>query len=164
MATTAAAAQPPIVNAKTGKLKRILIIAAIATILLGAGAGVAYFLLHKDSILGPAKAAPALPPVFFPLDSMTVNLQTDDGMHYLRVGLTLKLPDDKAQAVITERMPEVRSHIIELLSAKRPEDLIGIEGKRTLAKELLTTVKTTAGTPGHPAQVQEVLFTEFVVQ
>jgi flagellar FliL protein len=80
------------------------------------------------------------------------------------VGLTLKLPDDKAQAVITERMPEVRSHIIELLSAKRPEDLIGIEGKRTLANELLTTVKTTAGTPGHPAQVQEVLFTEFVVQ
>lgn len=63
MATTAPAAQQPIVNAKTGKLKRILIIAAIATILLGAGAGVAYFLLHKDSILGPAKAAPALPRV-----------------------------------------------------------------------------------------------------
>jgi flagellar protein FliL len=165
MATTAAASTQPIVNAKTGKMKRIIIIAVAAAVLLGAGAGGAYFLLHKQGgAPEAAKPAPVLPPVFFPLESMTVNLQSDDGMHYLRVGLTLKIADEKAKAGIEERMPEVRSHILMLLSAKRPEDLAGIEGKRALAKELLTTVEMTGGTSEHPAHVQEVLFTEFVVQ
>jgi flagellar protein FliL len=85
-------------------------------------------------------------------------------MHYLRVGLTLKLPDEKAKADIEERMPEIRSRIIELLSGKRPEDLTGVEGKRALAKELLMVVEATGNKSPHPAPVEEVLFTEFVVQ
>lgn len=165
MATTAAAAQQPIVNAKTGKVKRILIIAVTAAVLLGAGAGGAYFYFHKQGGVAEApKPAPILPPVFYPLDSLTVNLQTDDGMHYLRVGLTLKLPDEKAKADIEERMPEIRSRIIELLSGKRPEDLTGVEGKRALAKEILMVVQSTGNKSPHPAPVEEVLFTEFVVQ
>ena len=164
MASTATT-QQPIVNAKSGKLKRSLLIAAAVLVLLGAGGAAAYYFLYKPAGLHqPSKPAPATPPVFYPLDSMTVNLQSDDGMHYLRIGLTLRLTDQKSQASIAERMPEVRSHILMLLSAKRPEDLAGIEGKRALAKELLTTVKTTGGTAEAPASVQEVLFTEFVVQ
>jgi flagellar protein FliL len=163
MASTATN-QQPIVTAKSGKLKRSLLIAAGAVVLLGAGGAGAYFWLHAQGAQTPAKAAPTPPPVFYPLESMTVNLQSDDGMHYLRVGLTLKLPDQKSQAALAERMPEVRSHILMLLSAKRPEDLAGIDGKRALAKELLTTVQAFGGTREDPAHVQEVLFTEFVVQ
>ncbi|WP_250532596.1 flagellar basal body-associated protein FliL [Caballeronia sp. AZ10_KS36] len=163
MATTTAN-QQPIVPAKSGKLKRILIIAIGAIVLLGAGAGGAYFMLGK-SAHGPAKPAPLPPPVFFPLESLTVNLQADDGiMHYLRVGLTLKLKDEKGQAALTERMPEIRSRILLLLSAKHPDDLAGIDGKRKLADELRATVEAAASTPEQPAHIQEVLFTEFVVQ
>ncbi|CAN7506208.1 flagellar basal body-associated protein FliL [Caballeronia sp. dw_19] len=164
MASTTAT-QQPIVTVKSGKMKRILLIAAGLIVLLGAGgAGVYYYLLHKPDLGALTKASLSAPPVFFPLESMTVNLQSDDTMHYLRIGLTLKLPDQKAQAALGERMPEVRSHILMLLSAKRPEDLAGIDGKRELAKELLETVQKTGGTPDSPARVQEVLFTEFVVQ
>lgn len=164
MASTTAT-QQPIVTVKSGKMKRILLITVGALVLVGAGgAGAYYYFLQKPVAGAVKKAAPVLPPVFFPLESMTVNLQSDDGMHYLRIGLTLKLPDQKAQAALTDRMPEVRSHILMLLSAKRPDDLAGIDGKRQLAKELLDTVQKTGGAPGEPAQVQEVLFTEFVVQ
>jgi flagellar FliL protein len=164
MASTTAT-QQPIVTVKSGKMKRILLIATGLIVLLGAGgAGAYYYFLQKPAPGAVTKAAPAAPPVFFPLESMTVNLQSDDTMHYLRIGLTLKLPDQKAQAALTERMPEVRSHILMLLSAKRPDDLAGIDGKRELAKELLETVQKTGGAPGDPAHVQEVLFTEFVVQ
>src|ERR1700712_4237563 len=125
MASTATAQQPG-APPKTGNLKRIVLIAGGAIVLLGAGGAGAYFWLHKTATHEPAKPAPVVPPVFYPLDSLTVNLQTDDGMHYLRVGLTLKLPDEKAKADIEERMPEIRSRIIELLSGKRPEDLTGV--------------------------------------
>ena len=105
------------------------------------------------------------PPVFFPLESLTVNLQSDDGaMHYLRTGLTLKLRDEKTQAKLTEHMPEIRSRVLLLLSAKRPEELATVEGKRTLASELRTAIETTASTAEQPVHVDEVLFTEFVVQ
>ncbi|WP_244814907.1 flagellar basal body-associated protein FliL [Caballeronia sp. Lep1P3] len=163
MATTTAN-QQPIVPAKNGKLKRILIIAIGATALLGAGAGTAYFVIGKTGH-GAAKPVPVPPPVFFPLDSLTVNLQADDGiMHYLRVGLTLKLKNEKAQAALTERMPEIRSRVLLLLSAKHPEELATIDGKRKLASELRTAVETAGSTVDQPAHVDEVLFTEFVVQ
>ena len=164
MASTTAT-QQPIVTVKSGRMKRVLLIALGLIVLLGAGgAGAYYYFLHKPGLGQLAKLAPSAPPVFLPLESMTVNLQSDDAMHYLRIGLTLKLPDQKAQSALTERMPEVRSHILMLLSAKRPDDLAGIDGKRQLAKELLETVQKTGGTPDSPARVQEVLFTEFVVQ
>ena len=66
-----------------------------------------------------------------------MNLQSDDGaQHYLRVGLSLKLTDSKAQEQLTARMPEIRSRILLALSNKHPEELATPDGKRSLAKEL----------------------------
>ena len=162
MATTTAN-QQPIVPAKSGKLKKILIIAVGAIVLLGAGAGGAWFFIGKTH--GPARPAPEPPPVFFPLESLTVNLQSDDGaMHYLRAGLTLKLKDEKVQLLVTEHMPEVRSRVLLLLSGKRPDDLATVDGKKQLANELRASVETAASTAEKPVRVEEVLFTEFVVQ
>jgi flagellar FliL protein len=162
MATTTAN-QQSIVPVKGGKLKKILIIAIGAMVLLGAGAGGAYFFVGKNH--GPAKPAPETPPVFFPLDSLTVNLQSDDGaMHYLRAGLTLKLKDEKVQLLVTAHMPEVRSRVLLLLSGKRPDDLATVDGKKQLAAELRAAVEAAASTTEKPVRIEEVLFTEFVVQ
>jgi flagellar protein FliL len=164
MATTTANPKE-LAPAKGGKMKKIIVIAVGAAVLLGAGAGGAYFLLGKIASHAPAKPAPEPPPVFFPLDSLTVNLQSDDGsMHYLRTGLTLKIKDEKVQALLTEHMPEIRSHVLLVLSGKKPDDITTVEGKKKLAEELRATVNTAASTADKPVQVQEVLFTEFVVQ
>jgi flagellar FliL protein len=66
--------------------------------------------------------------------------------------------------MLTERMPEIRSRVLMLLSAKRPDDLATLEGKRTLAGDLRTAIEVTASTAEKPVRVDEVLFTEFVVQ
>jgi flagellar protein FliL len=148
-----------------GKMKKIIVIAVGAIVLLGAGAGGAYFMFGKNAAHAPAKPAPEPPPVFFPLDSLTVNLQSDDGsMHYLRAGLTLKIKDEKVQALLTEHMPEVRSHILLVLSGKKPDEITSVEGKKKLAEELRATVDTAASSAEKPVHVEEVLFTEFVVQ
>lgn len=113
MATTAnPTADKP---ASSGKFKRIALIAVIALGAAAAAAGGMYVFLGKAGVghaSAPAEPAPLAAPVFFPLDPLTVNLQSDDGaQHYLRVGLSLKLTDPKAQEQLTARMPEIRSRI-----------------------------------------------------
>ncbi|MBU9176035.1 flagellar basal body-associated protein FliL [Burkholderia gladioli pv. gladioli] len=164
MATTTASASPE--RPPTGKFKRIVLFALIGLVIAAAGGGAAwYFLLRHE---GPA-AAHAAPqslttPVFFPLESMTVNLQSDDGLHYLRIGLTLKLTDPTAQDYLTQHMPEIRSRILLALSNKHPEDLATLDGKRQLADELRTLIEQPTQPGNRSARVDAVLFTDFVVQ
>ncbi|MGN4076999.1 flagellar basal body-associated protein FliL, partial [Burkholderia gladioli] len=85
MATTTASAVPS--NPSTGKAKRFILFGLIGLLLAAAGAGAAWFAFVRHE--GMAEAAQAGPPplstpVYFPLDPMTVNLQSDDEMHYVR--------------------------------------------------------------------------------
>jgi len=165
MATTAPQQAAP---ASPGPLKRIILIALIAVIAAAAaGAGVWFFMSRRAPAATSAVAAPAAPavPLFFPLESMTVNLQSDDGQqHFLRIGLTLKLTDPKVQQELTDHMPEVRSRILLALSNHHPDDLAPLDGKRALATELQTLIEQPTDKGAPPVHVQDVLFTEFVVQ
>ncbi|WP_174953234.1 flagellar basal body-associated protein FliL [Burkholderia lata] len=154
--------------ASSGKFKRIALITVIALGAAAAAAGGMYVFLSKEGVghaSAPAEPAPLAAPVFFPLDPLTVNLQSDDGaQHYLRVGLSLKLTDPKAQEQLTARMPEIRSRILLALSNKHPEDLATPDGKRSLAKELRELIEQPTQPGNQRAKVDDVLFTEFVVQ
>ncbi|MGF6791388.1 flagellar basal body-associated protein FliL [Paraburkholderia sp. 35.1] len=166
MATTTAPQQAA--PASPGPMKRIILIVLIALIAAGAaGAGMWFFMSKRAPVAVSAEAAPAQSavPLFFPLESMTVNLQSDDGQqHFLRIGLTLKLGDAATQQALTDHMPEVRSRILLALSNKHPEELAPLEGKRALAEELKTLITEPIDKGAAPIRVQDVLFTEFVVQ
>ncbi|EDZ97496.1 flagellar basal body-associated protein FliL [Burkholderia sp. H160] len=167
MATTTAPQQAA--PASPGPMKRIILIVLIALIAAGAaGAGVWFFMSKRAPVAASAEAAPPAPPavpLFFPLESMTVNLQSDDGQqHFLRIGLTLKLGDAGTQQVLSDHMPEVRSRILLALSNKHPDELAPLEGKRALAEELKTLISEPTDKGAAPIRVQDVLFTEFVVQ
>ncbi|KVD81782.1 flagellar basal body-associated protein FliL [Burkholderia sp. ABCPW 14] len=166
MATTTA---NPTVDkpASSGKLKRLVLFLLIGLVAAAAAAGGTYFVLAKEGVRGAAPSAPAplAVPVFFALEPLTVNLQSDDGMqHYLRVGLSLKLTDAKAQEYLTQHMPELRSRILLALSNKHPEQLATLEGKRALADELKTLIEQPTQPGNRSARIDDVLFTEFVVQ
>lgn len=170
MATTTA--NPPVTAPpRTPKLiKRTLLIVLIALVAAAlAGGGTWFYMSRHES--APAQAAqhpkttPSPVPVFFALDPMTVNLQADDGdQHYLRIGLTLKLNDQETQDHLTAHMPEIRSRVLLALSNKHPEELAPLDGKRALAKELAALIEQPTETGGSPIHVEDVLFTEFVVQ
>ncbi len=164
MATTTASAAPE--RPPAGKLKRIVLFALIGIVIAAAGGAGAWFFLSRHPA-GPEVHAPPPPlstPVFFPLDAMTVNLQSDDGLHYLRIGLTLKLTDPTAQEYLTQHMPEIRSRILLALSNKHPDDLASLDGKRALADELRTLIEQPTQPGNKTARVDAVLFTDFVVQ
>jgi flagellar protein FliL len=169
MASTTANQQGTVQPASPGPIKRILLILLIALIAAGAAAAGTWFFMSRHSpapaATTTATAAPLTVPVFFPLEPMTVNLQSDDGQqHYLRIGLTLKLNDPRVQQELTDHMPEVRSRVLLALSNKHPEDLAPLDGKRALATELKTLIQQPTDKGASPVVVEDVLFTEFVVQ
>ncbi|CAG4905705.1 flagellar basal body-associated protein FliL [Paraburkholderia saeva] len=166
MATTTAN-QQAIAPSAPGPMKRILMILLIVLVAAGAAGTGTWFFMSKraPATASPAAPAPAPAPVFFPLEPLTVNLQSDDGQqHFLRIGLTLKLADQATHDQLNEHMPEIRSRVLLALSNKHPEELQTLDGKHALAKELEALIEQPTETGGQPAHVAGVLFTEFVVQ
>jgi flagellar protein FliL len=164
MASTTANQQGIVQPATPGPMKRILLISLIALLAAAAaGAGTWFFMSRHEAAPLPAQSAaaavaPLAVPVFFPLEPMTVNLQSDDGQQrFLRIGLTLKLNDPKVQQQLTDHMPEVRSRVLLALSNKHPDDL-------ALATELKTLIEQPNDKGAPPISIEDVLFTEFVVQ
>lgn len=169
MATPTANQQAAPNSEKTGQMKRILVIVAIAILAAGAAAGAMWFVMQSRMASAPAAAAAAAAvpptPVYFALEPMTVNLQSDDGeSHYLRIGLTLKLASQAAQDELQAHTPEIRSRVLLALSNKHPSDLATLDGKRALATELEVLIAQPTDPRGQSVRVDDVLFTEFVVQ
>ena len=167
MATTPASQQAAPQGAKPGPMKRILVIALIAILAAGAAGAATWFFMSRHEASAPAAPAAAPPalPVYYALEPMTVNLQSDDGeSHYLRIGLTLKLDSQATQDALVARMPEIRSRLLLALSNKHPSDLAPLDGKRALATELAVLISQPSGPNEKPTRVDDVLFTEFVVQ
>lgn len=130
-------------SAKNGKKSRLMTAAAAVVVLLGGGGAWWYTHGGTEGIAeAKAKTAPVLPPVFVALESFTVNLQPETaGSQYMQVGITLKIAGQAMADKLKEQMPEVRSRLLMVLSAKKASELLVPAGKIRLAQELL--VETT---------------------
>lgn len=169
MATPNAQPQTTVPPANPGRIKRLILPVSIAVVAAAAAAGGTWFFASHHAASTPAAAASlpssAKPALFFALEPMTVNLLSDDGeQHYLRIGLTLKLQDQATQDYLTQHMPEIRSRVLLALSNKHPADLAPLEGKRALATELAALIGQPTEPQGKPLRIDDVLFTEFVIQ
>ncbi|MFG6665497.1 flagellar basal body-associated protein FliL [Halomonas sp. HNIBRBA4712] len=154
---------------KSGGSKKLLyiMIALVVLSLLGAGAAVYMVLGHSNE--GEAgqtqQTAKPEPPVFTRIEPFTVNLADDRyGSRLLYTGITLRVGGEQSKKIIEEHMPQVRSRLLILLSGKQASELTSTEGKEALAQAIINrlTVPLTENQP--PLDLQEVLFTDFIVQ
>lgn len=156
----------PAAGDKAGGKSKLTMILLIVIVLLLVGGGGGGFYMYKQ-MNAPHKAPPAPPPVFFALDPFTVNLagsDDDSDTHYLHVGLTLKLTDAATQAKLTEYLPEIRSRILLLMSAKKPSDLATVAGKNQLSMDIRHAIEQPFAKGGEGVKVDGVLLTDFVIQ
>ena len=172
----------PIAPAEPPKKKRGKLLLLLVTLLFVAAAGAGGFYFTQWDAQATPKPAP---PVFVALDTFTVNLASVNGHpQFVQAGLTLKLTDPAAAALVKERMPEIRDRVLMVLSAKRGSDLLPVEGKQQLAVELSDAVRKViapaptaaaatdsspaapvqSAAPAAPAPAIEVLFTAFIIQ
>lgn len=147
---------------KPGKRKLVVLLAVVAALLSGAGV----WLTSTDGRAWlAARLEPKPPsPIYVALESMTVNLQPDNGDRYLQIGIVLKSYDKEADRLVKMVMPELRSRVLLLLSSKTPAELYQADGKQKLVKEILALTRQPYSTTVSDLKVKDVLFTNFVIQ
>jgi flagellar FliL protein len=153
-------------SASKWKLKlpsmKMLIIGGVALVVVGGGGAGAYFFFssHKDA---SHTAVPLVKPaVFVDMPDVLVNLANagNDRTQYLKVKITLEVPDQALAQQIQPVMPRVMDAFQTYLRELRPTDLDGSAGLYRLKEELTRRVNTAVA----PSRINAVLFKEIVVQ
>jgi flagellar FliL protein len=157
MSTAAAAIDAGEASPKKKGKKKLIVILAAVLLLAGVGGGAAVYIMKKKAAEAAAAAeeegedgADAAhaaddkkkhdskhPPTFVPLEPFVVNLADKDAERYAQIGITLELDDAQFAEQIKAYMPAIRNGILLTLSHKTSQELLSIEGKLALSKEIL---------------------------
>lgn len=98
--------------------------------------------------------------VFYTMPEVVVNMQTADGRPtFLKLKLTLELPDDTAIEELEPNMPRLTDMFQTFLRELRPEDLSGSQGSYQLRMEILRRVNLVIG----PSKANAVLIEEMLI-
>jgi len=98
--------------------------------------------------------------LFYTLPDVVVNMQTADGRPtFLKLKLTLEMPDQEAVDALEPNMPRLQDMFQTFLRELRPEDLQGSQGSYQLRMEILRRVNLTLA----PAKANAVLIEEMLI-
>jgi flagellar FliL protein len=139
--------------------KMMIIVGAAVLVLGGAGFGAKMYFGHGEKKAEHAEAKPAS---FVDLPEVLVNLSNagSDRTQYLKVKVTLEVPDKEMVPHIQPLMPRVMDAFQTYLRELRPTDLDGSAGLYRLKEELTRRVNVAVA----PNKITAVLFKEIVVQ
>ena len=166
----------------------VIIAAAAAVLVLGGGGATAFLLLGKHGAAPAASAKPEKKKeakkeekkdpnkkpdpngpvvadgpngvVFYTLPDLVVNMQTADGKpSFLKLKLTLELPDHDTADVLDPNLPRLQDMFQTFLRELRPEDLAGSQGGYQLRMEILRRVNLVIS----PSKANAVLIEEMLV-
>jgi len=158
----------------TGGGKKKLIIMILAGLLLGGGGvgGTLYFMGMLGGGSGKAatedkdanKEAKNVPLYFAFPQAFTVNFETDQGLRFLQVSVEIMSYDQAAIDAVGVHMPVIKNNIILLLSNQAFEDLVSVEGKKEIRQKMLKEIQAILEKYKTESAVEEVYFTNFVMQ
>ena len=98
--------------------------------------------------------------VFYTLPDVVVNMQTADGRPtFLKLKLTLELPDETMVEELDPNMPRLQDMFQTFLRELRPEDLSGSQGSYQLRMEILRRVNLVIA----PGKANAVLIEEMLI-
>lgn len=127
--------------------------------------------VEAESSTNPVPAAVARPtpqsdlkPIFVDFEPFTVTLTQDGRSRILYVGITLQVSNKDSQTLLHEYQPVVRDRILNTLSMQDPIYVQSPEGRQALIRQLESTLKNPYPPANHGPDIDQVLFTTFVVQ
>jgi flagellar protein FliL len=145
-----------------------LLITIIAVVVLGGGAGAAFWLMQGHATPKPAKAmaAPLGPALYLALDPPFVtNFETEQLVRFLQITVQIMSRDPATVELLKANDPALRNDLLLLFSNQKYAEISTREGKEHLRAQALTTVRHIVQTSGgKPERVEAVYFTSFVMQ
>ncbi|MBK1618360.1 flagellar basal body-associated protein FliL [Lamprobacter modestohalophilus] len=148
------------------KLLWVLIILVVLSII---AAGISVYLTWQSEDDSPAEknvVTDRSAPIFVKIEPFTINIKSSRGVsHLLYVGMSFKVSTEETRDIFEDHMPQVRSRLLMQLSSEQVDELTSIEGKTQLANRLITSLQDPPLAELQPElAIEEVLFTEFIVQ
>jgi flagellar FliL protein len=164
-------------------MKLMLIAGAGAFVVLGGGGGAAFMFLKPkpEAAAGKTAKKPAKKKdekgkkdeksagqvregpdgvLFYTMPDVVVNMQTADGRAtFLKLKLTLELPDQATVDALDPNMPRLQDMFQTFLRELRPEDLSGSQGSYQLRMEILRRVNLVIA----PSKANAVLIEEMLI-
>ena len=148
--------------------KKGLIIMIVAVLALGGGGFGAWkaFAGKKDGDQKEAEQKELLPPLYINLDPpFVVNFEAEAAVRFLQVTVGVMTRDPVTEQLIKDNDPRVRNDMLMILSGQNYASVSTLEGKETLQKRCLESVRTIVkDMRGDPAKVEALYFTSFVMQ
>lgn len=138
--------------AKNG-FKSIIIILLVALLFIFS------FSCKKESTSEEAETEVIFGPTY-DVGEIIVNLADLGQARYAKIQTVLELSDEAALDEITTRSPQVRDIVIEIFSVKKAEELLELETRNGIKKEIFSKINSVLQT----GDVKNVYFITMVVQ
>lgn len=121
--------------------------------------------IKDNASLNSKKSTPPKAPIYIQMDTFTVSLKPveNDSDRVLYIGLTLRLKDENAKALVQQYMPEVRSRLLVLFSQQTATELTTDAGKFALTKKIKDVISLPL-VEQHSIAVDDVLFNAFIIR
>lgn len=145
---------------------RLLVLVGLLVV-LGGGAGAAWYLGFLPYTAAPADAEAAKPVPRTPqvgalhaFDPFIANLEDEDGKRYLKAALQVEFYGASPPSDFDARIPQLRDLLLTLFTSKTYSEIRTPEGKAALRDDIINRINRTLGAD----VVKAVYFTEFIVQ
>lgn len=157
------------------KLKLIILIVVALLLAIGLSVGATWFFLSKGGDkkdegkkeeAAAEHAAPVKQPAIYePLaPAFVVNFNQSGRQRYMQVSVALMARDKGEMDALKVHMPVLRNKLVMLFSGQNFDNLVTAVGKEMLRQQATATVQELAKQETGKVVIEQVLFTNFVLQ
>ncbi|TDV35502.1 MULTISPECIES: flagellar basal body-associated protein FliL [Pseudomonas] len=155
--------------ATKGKLKLIIVIVLALLLAIGASVGATWFFMHSAQSK-PAAAADATPvgkqpAIFEPMaPAFVANYNQNGRQRYMQVSITMLARNQADLEALKVHMPVIRNNLVMLFSGQDFATLATPVGQEMLRQKATASVQEVAQKELGKVVIEQLLFTNFVLQ
>ena len=166
MAKSEAAVKDP---ATQGKLKLIIVIVVALLLAIGLSVGATWFFMHsaQSKPADAAETAPVgkQPAIFEPMaPAFVANYNQNGRQRYMQVSITMQGRNQADLEALKVHMPVIRNNLVMLFSGQDFATLASPVGQEMLRQKATASVQEVAQKELGKVVIEQLLFTNFVLQ
>ena len=153
--------------AQKGKLKLIILIVVALLLAIGVSVGATWYFMHSaqnkpEAVIDPNVKVAAIYEAMAP--AFVVNYNANGRQRYMQVSMTLQARNQADLDALKVHMPVIRNNLVMLFSGQTFDSLATPVGQEMLRQKATASVQEVAQKELGKVVVDQVLFTNFVLQ